>query len=445
VRFSGNNGGATSRGVTASSVLVTFRIPADNVSSAQQAIQQIAGKYNASRFADTPQSIERTLRDLVSYFNERFQFYGRKIVLRQFNGQGQLGQEITDGGQSQAQADALTVADTIHAFADISALSQPYAENLAAQHVVNVGVPYMSQPWFQSHAPYAWSFFPNCTDLGNESAAISLRETVNQKVTWAGTGVQNGQPRRIAVVAPDNPVYQQCAGRVTSALAAAGHPVVANLSYALDLSQLSQEASSLEQQIVNDGITTIYCGCDPITLVYLSGDLQNAHYQPEWFNIGAAFTDVDLVAQLFNQPVWSHAAGITNNGAVPPYGGSLGFFAAQSVDPNNPPAHIVDILYEDVYLLALGIQQAGPDLTPATFQQGMFNYVGGNGEYGPWSFNLNGTGYWTPQHAFRFEWWDPNAISAFDQVKGEWVTGSTFYTASQVPYGPPPVFPNGPQ
>ncbi len=96
-------------------------------------------------------------------------------------------------------------------------------------------------------------------------------------------------------------------------------------------------------------------------------------------------------------------------------------------------------------MLAIGIQGAGPDLTPQTFEQGMFNYSGGDGEYGPWSFDVGGTGEFTPQHQFRFEWWDPNATSAFDGEKGSWVVGSTWYTSSDVPTGTPPVFPNGPQ
>jgi hypothetical protein len=443
--FSGDNGGATSHGVTGSSITVTYRIPADNTASVQQAIQQIAGKYNASRFSDTPESITRTLNDLVTYFNTKFQFYGRKIALKQYDGQGQIGQELTDGGQAAAQSDAIHVAQGMGAFADVSALTQPYSEALAAQKVMNFGAPYMSQEWFQQHAPYSWSFFPSCTDLGDESAAISVKETIQQNVTWAGQGVQNGKPRKVAFVYPDNPIYVQCAKRVIDALAAAGHPVADNITYTLDLSQLSQEAGSIEQKIVNDGITTVGCGCDPITLVYLTGDLENAHYEPEIFNIGAAFTDIDLVAQLFNQKVWAHAAGITNNGDVPPYGGSLGYAAAKSVDPNNPPAHIVDIIYEQLYMLALGIHQAGPNLTPATFQQGMFNYQGGNGEYGPWTFNANGKTYWTPQHQYRFEWWNPNIISTFDQEQGAWVVGKTFYSAATTPSGPPPVFPNGPQ
>lgn len=444
ISFTGNNGGATTRGVTANQIIVSYRVPADNISSVDGAIQSISGKYNSANFSDTPGDIERTLNDLVTYFNDHFQFYGRKIVLQQFKGQGQLTEEVTDSGQSQADADALTVADNIKAFADVSALSQPYAEALSNQKVVNIGVPYMSQQWFEAHAPYAWSFFPSCTDLADVGAATAS-QVYGQKATYGGTGVANGQDRRIALIAPDNPVYQQCAGVVANAYKADGHPFTANLSYTLDLSQLSQEAQSLEQQIVNDHITTVISACDPITLIYLTGDLDNAHYLPEFVNAGVAFTDEDLLAQLFDQTAWAHAGGITNNGATPPYGSSLGYFAAKSVDPNNPPAHEVDQIYEDLYILALGIQEAGPHLTPQTFEQGMFRYAGGNGEYGPWSFNVGGTAAWTPQHQYRYEWWNPNAVSSYDREKGTWVISSNWYTAKTVPAGPAPFFPNGVQ
>jgi hypothetical protein len=442
--FSGSNGGATSRGVTATEIVVTDRIPAGNIETFDQAIQQIAGRYNSASFSDTASQLERTTEDLVTYFNRHFQFYGRHIVLKFFQGTGSLVTELTDAGQAHANADALTAADTYHAFADISALSQPYAAALSDQHVVNIGAPYLSLPWFEAHAPYAYSIFPDCTGLGSEAGAIATKQLALQPVSFAGSGVADGQPRRIATLAPDNPVYQECASEVTTALARAGHPAVANLSYTLDLSQLDVEAQSLAQQIVNDRITTVFCGCDPIMLVYLTGDLHSEGYEPEFFNIGAAFTDEDQIAQLFDQSVWAHAAGVTNNATTPPYGASLGYFAAKSVDPSAAPAHEVDQLYEILYVLALGIQMAGPDLTPATFAAGLCRYPGGAGQYGPWSFRVDGRCAFTPQHEFRYEWWDPAKTSPQDGQPGSYVVDPTWYSVGDVPNGPLPVFPNGP-
>ncbi|HVV77294.1 MAG TPA: hypothetical protein VHC43_14785 [Mycobacteriales bacterium] len=445
VSFTGSNGGATSRGVTGKDIAITFRIPADNLSSTDAAIQQLAGKYNTAAFSDTETDIKRTIADLVTYFNRSFQFYGRKLVLRFFNGQGTLTSEITGGGQSQANADALKVADSYKAFADISAFSQPYGQALSQQHVVNIGSPYMSLGWYQKYSPYAWSFFPNCTTATEGGSGGVVHQLLPQKVTWAGQGVQDGQPRRFAVIAPDNPIYQSCIHIVTRAMAHAGHPPVDDLSYTANLSELSQEAAAMEQRMVNDKITTIICACDPITLIYLTGDFDNADYEPEIVNSGGAFTDEDVVAQLMDQGVWAHAAGETFNGTTPPFGSSLAYFAAKSVDPSHIPAHEVDVFYEDLYILALGIQQAGPALTPDSFQRGLFSYSGGDGEYGPWSFNQQGHGIWTPQYKFRDEWWNPKVPSPFNGQLGSWIVGKHWYGLNDSSGKYMPVFPNGPQ
>ena len=445
VSFAGSNGGATSRGVTGKTIDITFRIPADSLSSVDAAIQQLAGKYNTAAFSDTETDVKRTIQDLVTYFNRSFQFYGRKLVLHYYNGHGTLTSEITGGGQSQANADALTVASSHKAFADVSAFSQPYGQALSQQHVVNIGSPYMSLGWYQQYSPYAWSFFPNCTTATEGGAGNVVHQLLPQKVTWAGQGVPNGQRRRFAVIAPDNPVYQSCINIVTKAMARAGHPAADVLSYTANLSQLSQEAAAMEQRMVNDKITTVICACDPITLIYLTGDLDNADYEPEIINSGGAFTDQDVVAQLFDQDVWAHAAGETFNGTTPPFGSSLAYFAAKSVDPSHVPAHEVDVFYEDLYILALGIQQAGPNLTPDSFQRGLFSYRGGDGEYGPWSFNQNGRGIWTPQYKFRVEWWNPSVPSEFNGQPGRWVVGKRWFGLNESSGKAMPVFPHGPQ
>jgi hypothetical protein len=445
VSFSGSNGGATTRGVTAKQINITFRIPADNLASTDAAIQQLAGKYNTAAFSDTEADVKRTIADLVAYFNRTFQFYGRKLSVHFFNGQGTLTSEITGGGQSQANADALKVADSYRAFADVSAFSQPFGQALSEQRVVNIGSPYMSLGWYQKYSPYAWSFFPNCTTATQGGSGNVVRQLLPQQVTWAGKGVQNGQKRRFAVIAPDNPIYQSCIHIVTRAMARAGHPPADVLSYTANLSELSQEAAAMEQRMVNDKITTIICACDPITLIYLTGDFDNAEYEPEIVNSGGAFTDEDVVAQLMDQDVWAHAAGETFNGTTPPFGSSLGYFAAKSVDPSHIPAHEVDVFYEDLYILALGIQQAGPDLTPASFQSGMFSYRGGDGEYGPWSFFQQGHGIWTPQYKFRDEWWNPKVPSPFNGQMGSWIVGKHWYGLNDSSGKYMPVFPNGPQ
>jgi hypothetical protein len=139
-----------------------------------------------------------------------------------------------------------------------------------------------------------------------------------------------------------------------------------NIQYQLDLSTLSSQASSIIAKLKADKISTIVCGCDPVFPVYLTQRAQEQGYYPEWDIVGVALTDQDIVGQLFNQNQWAHAFGITYQGKTIPYQATLGYAAYKSVR-NDEPAQAVNIIYAQMYMLALGIQLAGPDLTAANF------------------------------------------------------------------------------
>jgi hypothetical protein len=96
-------------------------------------------------------------------------------------------------------------------------------------------------------------------------------------------------------------------------------------------------------------------------------------------------------------------------------------------------------MYYGMYMLALGIQLAGPNLTPQTFEAGMFSYPGRSGPRGFWSF---GEGDYTPTDDFREIWWDPDRISPQNNKPGAWVqiNGGARQTAETMPSGPAPFF-----
>jgi hypothetical protein len=76
----------------------------------------------------------------------------------------------------------------------------------------------------------------------------------------------------------------------------------------------------------------------------------------------------------------------------------------------------------------LGVHMAGPNLTPDSFQQGLFSYPPTVGETGRWSF---APGDRTATDDAREVYWDPNATSPFNGEPGRWVTtleGKRFVT-----------------
>src|SRR5436305_1163587 len=168
VAFSGNNGGSTSKGVNATEIHVAYRVL--NEKGFQQTLAALAG----ASLQDTPDDTKRTVAALADYFNKTFQFYGRKIVIDFYNGQGSNTTELLGGGQDKAEADADTVKSK-GSFADMSATSEPYADALARRGIVGFGDPYLWQGWHAEHAPYIWSLAADGTFLAKMAAAYAVK------------------------------------------------------------------------------------------------------------------------------------------------------------------------------------------------------------------------------------------------------------------------------
>lgn len=435
--FSGSNGGSTWRGVTSSTITVTARLTSDQ--SFQQTLAQLAG----ASLQDTNADNQRTLNAIAEYFNTHFQFYGRKIVIKYFNGQGSLANELQGYGQAQAEADAAT-AQSLGAFADITAESEPYATALWQDGVMGFGDPYLPASWHQQHAPYDWSVATDDTLLAQEIAQYSINKLCppGTPAAFAGGDLKNA-PRKFAGIAPENELYQVAAQQFDSLMDAAGCPIT-NFEYTLDLGTESQQATNLVAQLKADGYTTIICGCDPIFPVYLSGEAAQQSYFPEFVEIGAALIDQDYVGQLYNQQFYADAFGISPNEQAVPYTQTLGYAAYEAGCTEDPsicngqgPAYFVNVIYEQFDQMAIGIQMAGPDLTPATFQQGMFSYPPRDGPYGSWGWNSS---QYTTPNDFREVCWSPTTVSAYNGKEGAYTQGTANgarWTASAVPKGPP--------
>jgi hypothetical protein len=231
----------------------------------------------------------------------------------------------------------------------------------------------------------------------------------------------------VAIIAPSDPWYQSAAQSAVQEAAAAGHPITDDIQYQLNLSTLSSQASNVISQLQNDGITTVVCGCDPVFPVYLTSRAAEQGYTPEWVVAGVALTDQDIVGQLFDQGEWSHAFGVTFNGPTVPKQNTFGYAAYKQINSSTEPANAVDLIYAQMYEMAIGIQMAGPDLTPQTFENGMRAYPGSqagasNALYGTWAFPA---GHYTPQMDWSFIYWNPNLTSPYDNKAGAYVDSTT--------------------
>ena len=424
VAFEGDNGGATSKGVTPDAIVVSARILDEK--GFQQTLASLAG----AEITDGPEDVRRTISGIADYLNSRFQLYGRQLQVEFFDGQGSATTELLGGGQAEAQADALTVSDRIGAFAELNGASGPFTDALARKQVIAFGTPYLSREWHEDRRPYNWSFATDCTIITETVAEIANNQLVGKDAAFAGEGLQ-GKPRKFATLAPENPEYQQCVDAGELIISAAGNPTPARIAYKLDIPSMSNQAANVVARLKSDGITTVVCGCDPIFPVFLTSRAAEQGYNPEWIITGSAGTDLDIVGQLYDKDQWSRALGVSYLGSFLPQRAGLGYAAYKAVRQDEP-AFAVETIYAQMYMLALGIQLAGPNLTPETYEQGMFAYPGGTGPFGTWSF---GPGKYTPTSDARIIWWNNDQVSPFNNKPGTYIEsyGGQRFTPGRIP------------
>jgi hypothetical protein len=429
--YNGNNGGGTARGVTGDTITVTFR---RTNSTEEKAAFSIAGSA-------APGSDDQYLADLRAYvdlFNRTYELYGRRVVIKDYQPQGDNLEEDQGRQLAGAQADAAKARD-LGAFADASqspslAATIPYEEALAQVGVIGIGAIGVTQSWFQAHAPYEYSFIANATKAGIAAGNALCTRANGLPAIFAGDALYKNENRKFGLVAPDGPEYQKAADIIQQTLQkTCGATIAKRVSYSIDVSQFAQEGASIAAQMKAAGVTTVICGCDPLIEITLSQAADGQQYHPEWF----VTSFYDPQGRETSQNEWNHA--ITGPPAVfPPKAQRESYKVFKMARANaEPQEKYFDLAYENALYLFSALQNAGPNLNPQTFQQGMFGMARtGLGQYGTWG---GGPQAFDPALDGTLAYWDPNRPADFDGVKGMWVpceSGRYFPFDDPAAYGP---------
>ena len=413
--FHGSNGGSTAPGVTASTITVTFRFAATSVE--QKLFEQVA----PGTFA-TPAQNAALAQQYVSLFNRQYDLYGRKVVLKVFDGKGDFLAELSGTGQAAAQADAAT-AKTLGAFADVSGTifnTQPYNDALSAQHIISVGGLLASASAMRAHAPYQYFPGPDCEKTATSTAAVVARSMAGLPAIYAGSPALARRKRTFALISPDNAAYVSCGQAVVDDLAQKyGIHLQSWIKYNLSLNALQQaaaQAANTITQLQSAGVTTVLCGCDPITPLFLAQDAAAQNYHPEWLALGYGDTFSRLPSAV-SPSEWDHS--ISGGIAPVPPGlqeSAIAYrLAVHDATAALPPSY--EYIYEPLLLLFDGLQAAGPHLTPQSFAAGIDSLPASlpGGEFGPWAF---GPGTVDPSAGFQLLRWDSAATSVQDGKAG---------------------------
>ncbi len=434
ISFSGNNGGSTSKGVTASTITLSYRVNAD-----YESLSQSFGSLSAASPATSVADLERTYQGMVTYFNDHYQFYGRKLKLNFFNGQGTFANELQGQGQAQADADALTAAQQIGAFAEVNGLDLVYANALAQQKVVTIVNAVSADSTMTADAPYLWSQGPTCSQAVEATMDFVAKQLANKPAAYAG-GALKGQPRKFALIAPENPNYQICANEAVALAKAAGFSIADDLAYDVNASTLATQDDEFVAKMADDNDTTVLLLTDALSPLLLTDRAAEQNYDPEWVEMGVASDDTDASGQAYQPSEWARSMGISFLGPTVPLQQSLGYEAYTSVESDQPAISTASSAFQAMQALAIGIQMAGPNLTPQTFAQGMLAYPGSqnnspNLNFGPWKFSASSDA--APSGSWEI-YYNPTKTSAEDGQTGAYVVASPDYNIGSYPAENPP-------
>jgi len=423
----GDNGGATSNGVTSKTITLVYRLAATNE------LQELYALIPPATVGTNDEAVH-TMQAYVNTFNHYFELYGRKVVLRTYNGQGNFITEDTGSGMAEAQADALTVSSAIHGFADMSLVDSSviYTGALQARGVASFGLYLQDASWYRQASPYQYTTGPNCTKGASALGDLLGTGMSERPAVFAGEADLRAKDRVYGIVYPDNSTATVCAQEVEAALTAAHHPSAVDVGFTFDPATLVQSSADAVAQLRSHGVTTIICSsCDPVTPVFL---LQAAHadgYRPEWvfqsyFAGNSDNQDTFVRNEVTKSGAADEAAGILATGtatvahadqeAVRAY--ELGNGGSQDgLLPSYPFVYGSMLYFFDL------LQAAGPDLTPRTLHAAMADTASlapsaPGGQLGGWSF---GPGSVDPASDYQLLRWSPTATSRQDGQLGAFV------------------------
>ncbi|HVT64278.1 MAG TPA: hypothetical protein VHD81_03930 [Mycobacteriales bacterium] len=449
-KFTGSNGGATYNGVTGTTITFAYRHTNDSTGPGAAAVTAEA----VAAGGVTPNVDENYVKKLVTYFNRTFELYGRRVVIKDFNGKGNGTDEQLGEDRVGACADADYAAHTMHAFADLQFNGiyeyEPFAACAARYHLmVPFGQLYYPESEFQKENPYVWSITTSCT-LGSAQLAEFLgKQVAPYPAKWAGTDGAfslRGHQRKFAEYVPSNPGYQECAANTKHLLESKYHVASSRwdqYNYALDISQGPSDSNKAAIQFSADHDTSVILSSDPIAPVFLTNAAAQQDYYPEWIVTGVALTDQDNWAQLWNQKeITGRTFGLSQLGstaaALNPKGEAARALRAAGVPLNAGSA----LTYFELLPIFDQLQAAGPDLTPASYAAGtraMPRLGSSRSADGTWFFGTHHTGIIDSREIY----YAAHQISPANHKQGTYITvyGGRRFELGQFPGHLPPFYP----
>ena len=253
---------------------------------------------------------------------------------------------------------------------------QVFADDLVAKKIlVFYAGPTNAQA--EKQAPYRWLFGTDSNAAAVNGVQFAARQLKGETAKWSGDFVK--EQRVFGAVHPERGIdweFFQSTAKEEGLKLAPGSDLV--YSVPVDTSTASQiqqqEAPTLVAKLKDTGVTTVLLYASYTMTGYLFKAADSLDYHPEWVFPGYGVSDIEITARINNNAYPDQMKHVFGIGTLPPYvngledpqvgwfnwywGPSTGVYQAFPVAP--------------LYTLYAGVSLAGPKLTPARFQQGLF-------------------------------------------------------------------------
>lgn len=459
-----SNGGATSQGVSASTITMVDYIT--NYGAEINAVLQAEG------LLETYQQAQVVDQAWQNFLNAHYVLWGRKIKIVPYQGTCQSAPPNDPCLFSEMDS----IVQQYHPYAvywDTTVCSACFAR-LAQDHTIGLGGDGFSDAFAQANAPYIWSQFESSTRIEvafahwwcNQMTSNSSNRVVSFAPAANPAQNFNGQKRVLGVISPNDPDNEDTIQNV----------LVPALNQCGDGGSISQHHYYYDQNIntvaaqVSAGIaamdtttnpaTDVACICDPVAPQFVYEGEQQHNYWPE--NVLADVQDMtyDMNSQNYgatqpgNQPSpacpsppqgceFDDAFGVMSTASQEPQTNDAGVRVYKLGGGTNLPVTpmLATELWENWNMIGSLIENTGPDLTPARMAAAApsLGTIGG-GTTGEYQVGFTpGSYFW--QTDARVAYWDKNKASPYNGAPGTWVSieGSRFLANQYPVLSEPPI------
>ncbi|MDQ1446102.1 MAG: hypothetical protein QOI20_2566 [Acidimicrobiaceae bacterium] len=374
----------------------------------------------------TPDFLETNVfvEDMANFFNARFEFYGRKLVMNRQN------PRPGDADPTAMQADAQDAYD-LASFAALNYSARSGAEYSfydAAARLKIVSVAHRVQAQatdahFRRQSPYEWSSVPTVDSMLRNYGQFLCGSLAGRPPKYAGGTTAGAAKRVFGVIVqeaadgsrPDLKPLQDEMARCDASIAATVNDRVTSAT--------GRTGQAVIAAMTDADVTSIICLCDGKELRETIMPAASAQlYEPEW--LVGSYLDNDLDNSLNGAPndQSAHVLGLVFRNKLLAKQDMPFYWALKEANPTSDPQggayYSVAARYSSLLVLASGIQMAGPHLTPDTFAAGLLRTRWANPGAGAPPYFQAPAGFDGGRRTFIDDasmfWLDPNRQSTVD-------------------------------